>query len=103
MQGLGLADAQHASVNQLEEALKNSLRAQRLLDNPDGQWWIDRHEVAVSRLTAKMVTASDEAAIRSHQGGVRAIKRIVDELRYLAMQRADLEEQLNERRKDRTG
>lgn len=103
MQELGLAEAKYVSTGQLKEALKNSLRAQRLLDNPDGQWWIERHDEAVKRLTVKMVAASEDAQIRSHQGGVRAVQRIVNELRYLAAQRVELEETLNERRNDRTG
>ena len=100
MQKLGLTDGQrYASVEQLEEGLRNATRAQALLDSDFGQWWVELHNVAVERLVRKMVgAAEDDRLMWRSQGGVRALEAVVRELQYMAAQRVSLEEALNERR-----
>ncbi len=101
MQPLGLADDhnRYASVEQLEEGLRNATRAQELLDSDYGSWWVELHRVAEGRLVEKMLkTGSDTELMWRAQGGVLALRAVVRELEYMAAQRVSLEEALNDRR-----
>jgi len=89
-----------ASLEELEEGLRNAVRASNLLENPDMKWWLDKHvQVYEQRYWTKLLKASVEKEADVARGKIVGIRSLVEQLQFMAKQRDQLEERVNARRK----
>ncbi len=88
------------SVSQLEEALRNAIRADRLVNNPDFRWWREGYlELERQRAGTKLDAAVDHPNQANVYRGIRkGIEKVLKGLDVLAARKTFLEERLNERR-----
>lgn len=82
---------------QREEGLRNAVRAERLLDNPDMQWWLgERLLEEENQLWEKLLNATTEKLADEARGSIKGLRRVTRRLQFMAKQRKELEERLND-------
>lgn len=86
----------------LEEALRNAIRADRLVNDPDFQWWRHKYlDVEVVRAGEKLDAAVDNANYSNLCRGIRkGLRKALRGLDFMASRKAELEELVNARRQD---
>jgi hypothetical protein len=82
---------------QREEGLRNALRAERLLDYPEMQWWLDEEvQKEEKRQWTKLLKPENEKKADEARGAINVLRSITKRLQFMAQQRSILEERLND-------
>ena len=82
---------------QREEGLRNAIRAERLLDNPDMQWWLEEQlQREEQHQWTRLLKPDAEKKADEARGAINVIRHLTRRLQFMAKQRKELEERLND-------
>ena len=83
--------------SQREKGLRNAIRAERLLDNPDMQWWLGEPLLEEEKSSwEQLLKAPTEKLADEARGSIKVLRRATRRLQFMAKQRKELEELLND-------
>jgi hypothetical protein len=93
---------QEVSTPQLEEALRNAIKAKRLLENEDFCWWRENYlHMEVEKAGEKLDAAFEHPNHANiHRGIRKGIRKVLKGLEIMAARRDFLEERLNDRNRN---